>query len=258
MTADPCYRRVRRATPQGRREHGAHRHPRHGRRPGFSRFAGPQPRSHRRPRPLPAGRGPALALGTPMTIQPPDPGARSAGSLEPGSMFIEPQARTEPAAGPIRDAQPAAEVGVIIVPPPTPKPTPAPKAAPVAVAKAAPKSAPRPAARKSTPRAAHDDHDRRVAPRPERFLVRARVLRPPNGVWADTDPRSHRCRSQDLAVRDEDPVPQPGKRQDAAGAGRRSRPICRRSELGPDRRGLRRPRSLLYGRDAVEDGGLIS
>ena len=36
-------RSLRRATPQGRREHGAHRHPRRGRRPRTSRFAGPQP-----------------------------------------------------------------------------------------------------------------------------------------------------------------------------------------------------------------------
>ena len=133
----------------------------------------------------------SLTFGTPTTVLPPDPGARSAGTLEPGSMFIEPQSRTEPAAGPIRDAQPAAEVGVIVVPPPTPKPTPAAKPAPVTASKAAAKSEQRAevnAARR------HDDHDRRVAPRPERFLVRARVLRPPNGLRAGADPRSHRCR----------------------------------------------------------------
>src|SRR4051794_8984745 len=92
----------------------------------------------------------SLTRGTPTTVLTPDPGARSAGNLEPGSMFIEPQSRTEPAAGPIRDAQPVAEVGVIIVPP-TPKPTPTPAAA--TASKPAPKSAAKPAARKSTPRA---------------------------------------------------------------------------------------------------------
>jgi hypothetical protein len=88
----------------------------------------------------------SLTRGTPTTVLPPDPGARSAGTLDEGSMFIEPSSRTGPPAAPFRDAQPAAEVGVIIVPPPTPKPDPT----PAPVAKAAPKPAAKAAARKSS------------------------------------------------------------------------------------------------------------
>ena len=50
----------------------------------------------------------ALARGTPMTIQPQDPGARSAGTLDQGSTLIEPDLRTEPLPAPVRPAQPAA------------------------------------------------------------------------------------------------------------------------------------------------------
>ena len=48
----------------------------------------------------------ALARGMTMTIQPQDPGARSAGTLDHGSMMIEPDQRTEPSPAPVRPAQP--------------------------------------------------------------------------------------------------------------------------------------------------------
>ena len=47
----------------------------------------------------------ALARGTSMTIQPQDPGARSAGSLDQRSILIEPDLRTEPTLAPVRPAQ---------------------------------------------------------------------------------------------------------------------------------------------------------
>ena len=55
----------------------------------------------------------ALAQGTPMTIQPQDPGARSAGSLAQGSTLIEPNSRTEPMPALVRPAQPAAKAGSV-------------------------------------------------------------------------------------------------------------------------------------------------
>jgi hypothetical protein len=47
----------------------------------------------------------SLASGTTMTIQPPDPGARSDGRLDGGSKLIEPDLRTEPITAPFRAAQ---------------------------------------------------------------------------------------------------------------------------------------------------------
>ena len=47
----------------------------------------------------------ALARGTAMTIQPQDPGARSAGTLDQGSTLVEPDLRTGPAVAPVRPAQ---------------------------------------------------------------------------------------------------------------------------------------------------------
>ncbi len=55
----------------------------------------------------------ALARGTAMMINPQDPGARSAGSLDQGSTLVEPDLRTEPLPAPIRDAQPPAIAGSI-------------------------------------------------------------------------------------------------------------------------------------------------
>jgi rare lipoprotein A (peptidoglycan hydrolase) len=48
-----------------------------------------------------------------MTIQPPDPGARSAGNLDERSTLIEPDTRTEPIEAPIRAAQPKPKAGSI-------------------------------------------------------------------------------------------------------------------------------------------------
>jgi hypothetical protein len=50
-----------------------------------------------------------LAGGTTMTIQPLDPRAASAGSLDRGSSLLEPDLRTEPDAAPVSFAQPAAK-----------------------------------------------------------------------------------------------------------------------------------------------------
>ena len=53
----------------------------------------------------------ALSRGTAMTIQPQDPGARSAGTLDQGSILIEPAPRTEPLKAPDRGAQRTATAG---------------------------------------------------------------------------------------------------------------------------------------------------
>jgi hypothetical protein len=55
----------------------------------------------------------ALARGTSMTIQPQDPGARSAGSLDERSSLIEPDLRSEPPLAQVRPAQPVATAGSI-------------------------------------------------------------------------------------------------------------------------------------------------
>jgi hypothetical protein len=71
----------------------------------------------------------SLTRGTTMTVQPPDPGARSAGNLDLRSVFIEPATRPEPPAAPVRDAQPAPKAGAVVIelPKPTAQPTAAPK-----------------------------------------------------------------------------------------------------------------------------------
>jgi rare lipoprotein A (peptidoglycan hydrolase) len=51
--------------------------------------------------------------GTEMTIQTPDPGARSAGSLDEGSTMFEPAPQDEPPSAPVRGVQPQAEAGSI-------------------------------------------------------------------------------------------------------------------------------------------------
>ena len=50
----------------------------------------------------------ALARGMAVTIQPQDPGARSAGNLDESSILIEPSQRTGPMPAPVRPAQTAA------------------------------------------------------------------------------------------------------------------------------------------------------
>ena len=55
----------------------------------------------------------ASGRGTVMTIQPPDPGARSSGSLDQGSTLLEPALRIEPFQAPVRRAQPASIAGSI-------------------------------------------------------------------------------------------------------------------------------------------------
>lgn len=55
----------------------------------------------------------ALPRGTAMTIQPQDPGARSAGTLDQGSTLFEPAPRTEPLQAPVRRAQPQPDAGSI-------------------------------------------------------------------------------------------------------------------------------------------------
>lgn len=56
----------------------------------------------------------ALVRGTEMTIQPPDPGARSAGNLDQGSTLYEPAQQTEPPQAPVRGTQPQADPGSIL------------------------------------------------------------------------------------------------------------------------------------------------
>ena len=53
----------------------------------------------------------ALSRGTVMTIQPQDPGARSAGTLDEGSTLVEPSPRNEPRVAPTRHAQRAPIAG---------------------------------------------------------------------------------------------------------------------------------------------------
>lgn len=55
----------------------------------------------------------ALARGVAMTIQPQDPGARSAGSLDERSTLLEPDLRSEPTPAPVRPAQPMAPAGSV-------------------------------------------------------------------------------------------------------------------------------------------------
>jgi rare lipoprotein A (peptidoglycan hydrolase) len=55
----------------------------------------------------------ALVRGTVMTIQPLDPGARSAGNLDQDSTLFEPAQRTEPPQALSRDAQPQPAAGAI-------------------------------------------------------------------------------------------------------------------------------------------------
>jgi hypothetical protein len=56
-----------------------------------------------------------LSRGTVMTIQPQDPGARSAGYLDRRSVVIEPDLRSEPPPAPVRRAQPAARAESIVI-----------------------------------------------------------------------------------------------------------------------------------------------
>jgi len=56
-----------------------------------------------------------LSRGTMMTIQPQDPGARSAGYLDRRSIVIEPDLRSEPLPAPVRRAQPVARAGSIAI-----------------------------------------------------------------------------------------------------------------------------------------------
>jgi len=55
----------------------------------------------------------ALARGMAMTIQPQDPGARSAGSLDQRSTLVEPDLRTGPTEAPVRPAQRAPVAGSV-------------------------------------------------------------------------------------------------------------------------------------------------
>jgi rare lipoprotein A (peptidoglycan hydrolase) len=55
----------------------------------------------------------ALARGTAMTIQPQDPGARSAANLDQGSTLIEPDLRSGPAVALVRPAQRVPTAGAV-------------------------------------------------------------------------------------------------------------------------------------------------
>ena len=55
----------------------------------------------------------ALVRGTLMTIQSPDPGARSNGNLDQGSTLFEPALRTEPPPALVRPAQPTTAAGSV-------------------------------------------------------------------------------------------------------------------------------------------------
>ncbi len=55
----------------------------------------------------------ALARGMAMTIQPQDPGARSAGNLDQASTLVEPDPRTEPTQAQVRPAQKVARPGSV-------------------------------------------------------------------------------------------------------------------------------------------------
>jgi len=63
----------------------------------------------------------SLARGTVTTVQPPDPGARSAGTLDASSVLIEPATRTEPQPAPVRDAQPIPKAAEVVKELPKPK-----------------------------------------------------------------------------------------------------------------------------------------
>ena len=55
----------------------------------------------------------ALAQGTVMTIQPQDPGARSAGSLDTAATLVDPALRADAPKAPVRPAQPPATAGAV-------------------------------------------------------------------------------------------------------------------------------------------------
>ena len=140
----------------------------------------------------------SLTRGTVTTVQPPDPGARSAGTLDERSMFIEPATRTEPQAAPVRDAQPAPEGGVDRDPP-------ADSEADAGAERR--RSRRRRRRRRSKSTAASDDSTRRTSGwrfDSERVLVWTGVLWPRHRVWPGTHARADRRGSQDPAVRDED------------------------------------------------------
>ena len=76
--------------------------------PGPAISRGPSPASTVDPNLFERVEVAALARGTAVTIQPQDPGARSAGNLDEGSILIEPSQRTGPMPAPVRPAQKAA------------------------------------------------------------------------------------------------------------------------------------------------------
>ena len=81
--------------------------------PGSAGSQGPSPATTVNPSLFERVEVAALARGMAMTIQPPDPGARSAANLDEGSTLIEPNLRTEPMPAPVRPAQKAATPGAI-------------------------------------------------------------------------------------------------------------------------------------------------
>ena len=76
--------------------------------PGPAISRGPSPASTVDPNLFERVEVAALARGTAVTIQPQDPGARSAGNLDESSILIEPSQRTGPMPAPVRPAQKAA------------------------------------------------------------------------------------------------------------------------------------------------------
>jgi rare lipoprotein A (peptidoglycan hydrolase) len=73
--------------------------------PGSAGSRAPNPESQADPDLFKRVEVAALVRGTVVTIQPPDPGARSAGNLDQGSTLFEPAQQTEPLPAPVRDAQ---------------------------------------------------------------------------------------------------------------------------------------------------------
>ena len=85
--------------------------------PGSAGSRAPNPESQVDPNLFQRVEVAALVRGTEVTVQPPDPGARSAGNLDQGSVLYEPAQRSEPLPAPVRDAQPQADPGSILTNP---------------------------------------------------------------------------------------------------------------------------------------------
>ena len=242
-------RSARRATPKGRRECGAHRHPRHGRRPWSGRLAAPQPPCHSGPRPLPTGGG-SVAFAwdaddgpTPPTRGPGQPGTWTSARCSSSRL-------REPSRDRLRFVMPSLR----------------------------PRrrwswSFHRPQSRRRR-RSVSRPSTRSIAgaTKPSTKRRRRRLCEPLAGAGTTTlrsrgmargstaialrvarrSPAASSGLPQEPAVRHEDRVPEPEERRNTGRSSGRPGPVRRGPQLGPDRRRLHRAGPLLHRPDPVE------